>query len=179
MGFEIDFIPTKEFIDEKLKPLVKYKSDKNDIPYLKTDILVYCLGDYDETRKVMSRLKFNLKYLYEIIRLEVIQGAVERFEEEGQIWYCGWQYSRDECDWELDDLVGRTTKSLTILKQSVKTPDYFNENELFYDKINKIDGEVDEFEDSCRDIAIYEVMNMLREFQVNDDDDGSVDKNED
>lgn len=63
MAFEIDFIPTKEFIDEKLKPLVKYKCDKNDIPYLKTDILVYCLGDYDETRKVMSHLKFNLKYL--------------------------------------------------------------------------------------------------------------------
>lgn len=169
MGYEIDFKPTKEFVEEKLKKLIQYKPKNNELPYIKTDILIYCLGEADDTRRVMNRISFNLRYMYDLIRYDEIQYAINRFEENGTIWYCGWEYSKDDCDWDLDELVERNTKTLTLLKQVVETPNYFDNGERFYDKINEIDEHLDGFEEICRDIAIYEIMNMMREFQEKDD----------
>lgn len=176
MGYEIDFKPTKEFVEEKLKKLVQYKSKNNELPYIKTDILIYCLGAADDTRRVMNHISFNLRYMYELVRYDEIQYAINRFEENGTIWYCGWEYSKDECDWDLNELVERNTKTLTLLKQVVETPDYFDKCERFYDKMNEIDEHLDGFEEICRDIAIYEIMNMMREFQEKDDLEELIDK---
>lgn len=164
MGYEIHFKPTKEFVDEKLKKELSFKTKSDEITIAKTSILIYCLGKDDDTRKTMQHLNFELRFLYQLVRIEVIQDAIETFNKEGEIWYCGWEYSKCECQWDLDDLTIRDAKQLTVLKLAVDTPNYFDNSERFYEKMNEIDTIVDGYEELCRDIAIYEVMGWLRPF---------------
>ena len=62
------------------------------------------------------------------------------------------------------------------MKQVVETPNYFDNGERFYDKIEEIDEHLDGFGEICRDIAIYEIMNMMREFQEKDKLEDVIDK---
>ena len=47
----------------------------------------------------------------------------------------------------------------------MKTPDWFDENEKFFDKISEINSNIDGFIESCREIAVYRIMDDLKEFE--------------
>ena len=179
MGYEIDFIPTQEFVDNELKKLLSYKPKPTDSPITETDILVYVLKDGEDTRQVMNHLYFNLNYLREIVRAETIQDAIDTFAEHGRIWYCGWEYSKEYFSQDIDEVTNNVLKTLTLLKQTVPTKDYFAENDNYYDKVNAVEEQLEYFKDTCRDATIYELKDLLKPFVEKDDDekddDGGVD----
>ncbi len=170
MGYEIDFIPTKEFIEEKIKPLMAYKLKPTEIPITETEILVYVMKNGEETRSVMNHLYFQLKYLRESVRMATIQDAIKQFESEGRIWYCGWEYAKDSYSQDIDDVTNNVIRTFTLLKQTVPTADYFKDGDHYYEKVNEIEEQLEYFTDTCRDATIYEIMDLLRPFVEKDDD---------
>jgi hypothetical protein len=170
MGYEIDFIPTQEFVDSKLKSLLSYKPKPTELPITKTELLVYVMKESGETRQVMNHLFFNLNYLKEVVRAETIQDAIDTFAEHGRIWYCGWEYSKSHYNQDIKEVTNNVVKTFTLLKQTVPTMDYFAENDKYYDKVNEIEEQLEYFCDTCRDATIYEIMDLLRPFKEKDDD---------
>lgn len=171
MGYEIGFIPTKEFIEENIRPLVTYKLKPTEIPITETEILVYVMENSGETRHVMDHLYFQLDYLRKSVRMETIQDAINQFESEGRIWYRGWEYAKDSYSQDIDKVKNNVIRTFTLLKQTVPTADYFNDCEHYYEKVNEIEGQLECFTDTCRDAAIYEIMELLRPFVECDDED--------
>jgi len=176
MGHQITFIPPKEVVDEKLKPLAGRNS--NIESEIKTMVLSMAIKLMNKTEGPLETeirtIKFNFKWLYELVKQEMFQYAVARYESDKEIWYCGWNYSHDECEWNLDDLIENDTSRLMIIRELVRTPDWFEESEKFYEKWNEIEETINGFVELCEDIAIYEIMEILRPWQEKYDEEGKL-----
>ena len=169
MGYQITFRPPKEFVDDQLKPKIKTGDTTRELRDLSTEILLFCLKPNDKSYNNMNHFTYLLQLMYNIIRSETFTEAVRRFESDGDIWYCGWNYSHDECQWDLEDTIARQVEDFMILKEIIATPDWFDEHEKFYEKLNEIKSNISGFKEICEEISIYEVMDMLREFDVSDE----------
>ena len=167
MGYQITFKPPKEFVDTKLKSVANSGPVISDLKDIRMELLLLCMKPADDSiYKTTTKLRYLLRSLYGTIRLNAFAEAVSRFEEEGYIWYCGWNFSRDECDWDLEETISNQMEDFIILKELVNTPDWFDDQEKFYEKLNTVKEDISGFEEICEEIAIYEVMDLLREFDV-------------
>ena len=167
MGYQITFKPPKEFVDTKLRSISNSSPMINDLRDIHTELLLLCMKPADDSiYKTTNKLRYLLRSLYGTIRLNTFADAVSRFEEEGYIWYCGWNFSHSECDWGLEETISNQIEDFIILKELVNTPDWFDDHEKFYEKLNTIKEDISGFEEICEEIAIYEVMDLLREFDV-------------
>ena len=160
MSFYRVLKPTKEAIEAKLpKPHVCGHED------IKQNLMANCMVPTDII-KARKEIEFNLNFIYGDILNEVKADAIEQFEKNGEIAYCGWTYSHEYPDFTIDETKENTTSQLAILKSIVRTPDYFEEKDKFFEKLNDITEIVDCFVDNCYDIARYEIIEMFRDFDV-------------
>ena len=172
MGYQITFRPPKEFVDKELKTRAGSMDMSDNIRDLKIEIMTFCMKPNEKfTSNNINKLSYHLRLLYNMIRTNTFDRAVKLFESEGEIWYCGWNFSHEECEWDLEEIISQQIENFIILKELVNTPDWFDEREKFYEKINDIKSEISGFEEICEEIAIYEVMNMLRKFNVSNEPD--------
>ncbi len=177
MGYEKLLKVTKEAIEE----LRRYacRRDENLSEQSKLDLCLYCMLDHSDksTHTIISDIERNLRYIEYSIRSEVFRDTVKRCEKEGELVYCGWDYSSDEPDYEISEHRQRVLKTLSTLALVVKTPDYFKEQELFYDKMEDITSEIDAFCDTCVTCTDFEIIGKLAEMGIVDKKD--EDENED
>lgn len=170
MGYQITFRPPKEFVDTQLKPKAGSSVMARDIRDLKIEIMMYCMKpDEKAVSNDINRLSYMLRLMYNMIKNDTFAEAVRRFEEDGEIWYCGWNFSHEACEWDLEDSISMQVEDFIILKGLVSTPDWFDEHEKFYEKLNEVKSNISGFEEICEEIAIYEVMDMLREFDISNE----------
>ena len=123
---------------------------------------------------------FNIKLYLCGMEAEINQNeeqfAYDRWKEDNELWYCGWQYSHDNCEHTREEVYDYVVERLTILKFCANSGDYFDSESHFDDKARDIDEILDYFEDMIREIKIYEIMNELKDYRVGDDDGGEEDE---
>lgn len=107
------------------------------------------------------------------------QFAYDRYKENGYLWYCGWQFSKDQCEHDREDIYDYVVERLTLLKHCTETGNYFDsEHNNFHEKLKEITEVLEYFEDTMREIKIFEIMEELKEYRRNDDDDDNDDEKE-
>lgn len=100
------------------------------------------------------------------------QFAYDRYKEDGYLWYCGWQFSKDYCEHTREEVYDYVVEKLTLLKHCTETGNYFDEeHNNFHEKLREITEVLDYFEDTMREIKIFEIMKELEEYHKNDDED--------
>lgn len=159
MSFYRVFKPTKEAMEKIPKQFV---CDYKDI---KESLMANCMIPTDML-KARKEIDFNLNYIYSCIQSEVIEDAHKQFEKDGEISYCGWEYNKDYPSISEEDLKELTKRQLSILKSIVRTPDYFEEEDKFYKKLNDITNIIEDFIDSCYSVARFEIIEKLKDFDV-------------
>ena len=180
MSYTATFKPTKEFMDDFEKKSFILKNEKEYENETRVELLCYCMRDWDEKetfKKVYDHIKFDLTYLNSVVKSCVRNESVKEYKEDGEVYFNGWTYAKDECDFDYDDIFLNTIKSLMLLKQ-VQTPDFFEDSDKHYDKRNEIERELDGFVECCAEIANFEIMNEMKEFRVGDydEDEDTCDK---
>lgn len=176
MSYYAIFKPTKEAVDGKRKSVHFVNDPRKYGNECRLDMLVYCMGetDSDSVHKVCANLQFQMDYMRNLVRGQVWKHAFETFDEEGEIWYCGWTYAKSEPDTTYEELCEYVMHELVLLK-NVKTPDYFDDNEKYFEKVSGIDGKIEYFTDTCRELAIFEVMDYFSDYRAGEDDGGDDD----
>lgn len=177
MGYSVTFKPTEEAIS-KIKPWNADRKDdnmffKNDLLYeSKMDILLYCLADHSSegSYNLVRDLGFKLKYIMNLTYDETKEWCYRTWKNDGEITFYGWRYSKEECGIDEEWLYKNTIEKLLILSKIVKTPDYFDENERFFEKVQEICDEIDGYAECLNEINDFKIIELFREFKVNDDD---------
>lgn len=172
MGYTAVFKPTKEFMEDFEKKSFILKNENEYENEIKIELLCYCMKDWGEEEtfnNVYGFIKFRLNYLNNVINSCVRNGIANEFKNDGEVYFNGWNYSKDYCDFTYNECFTRAIKNFILLKQT-KTPDYFEDEEKNYDKRNAIERELEGFVDCCVEIANFEIMEELKEFRVKDDE---------
>lgn len=136
---------------------------------------MYCLNNVETTKHVditsiYDHIAFALNYLYEITKSVVWNSVFNEFEKDGDITFCGWDYSRDCCESEYKEVFDYVLEELILLK-NVKTPDYFDEPEKYCKKVSDIKDKLEYFVDECAKIVTYDVIEKMRPYKEKYDED--------
>ena len=172
MSYTAIFRRNKEFMEDFEKKSFILKNEKEYENETKVELLCYCMRDWDEKesfKEVYDHIKFSLSYINNVVKSDVRKWVANEYKEDGEVYFNGWNYAKDECDFEYDEIFLSTIKNLVLLKQ-VQTPDYFDDIDKHYDKRNGIERELDGFVECCAEIANFEIMNEMKEFRVGDYD---------
>lgn len=178
MSYYLNLHPTKEAIDKlKNSTWINKEAALSMQNESKRSILLTCLSDNDinNHHKIGSFLTMSLKSITNTLKAEAIHNAIGRYnEEKGELWYCGWQYSQWEENFNTEEGIEKyiqdTVEHLLILAIIVKTPDYFENSERFYDKWNEINEKIDGFIEVIYEQMNYWIINELKEFIEKDED---------
>lgn len=170
MGYSIYFKPTEEAIEEYNTREVKSWFDST-LKY-KSELLILCLQD-NSNKPVMElvyQIRDKLKCIAKDIEMRQKKSAIDDFYNEGEFGYHGWQYSHDECNFDLDDMIDREGERLLLLAKVIPTPDYFAECEKFYQKWNEINNIINGFMEIVQEIVVYDIMHDFREYEIKNND---------
>ena len=183
MGYEVHFIGMPaETMEKYNKKHFSYMGPANN--EYKLALKVYVLKDAEKETNVLSDVKngvFNIKLflagLHAEIKQQEEQFTYDRWKEEnGDLWYCGREYSGDYSNHDEQDVYKYVIEKLTLLKFCTETGDYFAEDNNFSEKSKEIDEVLEYFEDVMRELKIYEIMNELKEYRVPDNYDWDKDE---
>lgn len=171
MGYQVTYMPSKEKMEEYKQPK-DYCSWVN-VTNIKNEILSHCMKDNDKTAYECSLfLKINLGSFYDILVINEKKHLYDRWlnNEEGEVWFCGWELLH-ELPFDRDSLIENYIDKLFVLDNIVDTPSYFTDTDEFYKKLNDVKRILDEFESDAYDTIQREIMEDLREFEVNKKED--------
>jgi len=170
MGYEKSFTPTEEAVD-KLKQNVSKLYDSYDS--FKIELKTYCMLDHstEKISDVLFKIKYYLTGLKYDVRSECYRISVEQHKEYGYVWFCGWEHSHLAPESDYDEVLDYVLEKLVFLTCVVKTPDWFDDSEKFYEKLNEIDSIIDYFCDEVTTIIDYEIMDMLKDYEDKEEED--------
>lgn len=164
------FKPTKEAIEKYKKETRNSGSFRN----YENTLLLTCLVDPKVERaynfdEVLFNIRLSLSGLALEIERKIKESVVKDFEKNGKIEFAGWRYSQEEAEMSREEAIEMAEKELGILSVVVKTPDFFT-GDHFYEKRNVIEEQISSFKDNVSDAIIYEIMDELKDFKVQDTD---------
>ena len=160
--------PTEEAV-KSLKD--KYKSYNKAFSDYNTNLLVMCMmpqenrSNFDFSQTLMG-IRYNLMGIAEKIRYNAAQCVIKEFEKDGKVTFsnCGWTDNTEE------EISNRAIKELVLIACVVKTPDYFENGNNFYDKRTAIEENVDLFVEEMEDLANKELMEYFAPYKVEEED---------
>lgn len=181
MSYYRVFYPPKEIIDKLEQKAIRansYNSDSTEI-----ELRTYCMLDHsnDKIHDVIEHLRLLLSMLsYDAISMSY-KYAVGRYrEDEGnRIEFCGRQYSHACPETSIEESYKYVLPKLVSMCCVVKTPDWYEENEKFYDKQNEIDSLIVYFIDVSSENGNYEIIDMIKEWESKSESDMYADLLED
>lgn len=158
MGFQANINKITE-LDERFKPSFYSNSTPEEIQdkiqEQKLDIISACMNP--ESIRYTS-LKLMCRILVSLIEDEEKAIIVKRVEEDdGKLWYCGWEYAKEYSEFDKDSILNRMIEDLIILNRVVKTPDYFDESEKFFEKLQHLKDALD-IDELIQDIIRHELI---------------------
>lgn len=155
----------------------KYKIER---PVNSTDyalqIRSYLLKPHEDTAEVIKDLRFKLQMWLYTLRTLCNKAVYDQYAEDNEVEFVvSGGYINDWLD--ENELLETMLKKLVLLADVVRTPDYFEEGEQFYEKLNEVDGELDYIKDEA--VAFYDaqIRDELKEFIVTEtvnDNDSSI-----
>lgn len=184
MSYYLNLKPTKEAI-ENLKKDVWLKKENIDALIAETrhKILIQCLSDnsIDDIAKLSRELTFALKNINIGLKSKAVLSAIDRYEE-GDLYYNGWQYSSWGDNMYSDEDINYTLQSAIedlLVLAIVAKADYFDDNEKFYEKWNKINERIDGYIEVMSEQATYQIINELKDFIEKEEDNVILDDDSD
>lgn len=165
MSYSVTFIPP----EEKIKKYDIQTSVWGMIRH-ETELITYCLKTPTvSTSSIICDLDATLSSWFANISKQVKKEAYDDWKQDGEFTYYGWEYAR-EADDTKEELLDRTIEDLTILTAVVQTPDYFDEQEKFYEKWNAIKEKLSFFKEEAITICRHELMEEFKEYKEKDED---------
>lgn len=149
----------------------EYKLSLKVYTLLKPEVPEGALGRVPDVKNAVFNIKLYLAGLESQINHAEEQFAWDRYKEDGYLWYCGWEFSHDQCEHTREDIYDYVVERLTILKFCAETGDYFDSESNFDEKARDINEIIEYFEDMIREIKIYEIMGELKDYAKGDDPD--------
>lgn len=173
MSYYATFKPTDKAMAD-FKPWADEQKINQFISDAKNEIIVKCMtGNIGkDVLKTSSELRFILTQLASYTNQLSRICSYNQYQEDKSVWFCGWKYAKDTCV-DMDDVENHVIKELLLLTHVIGTPDFFEKEEEFYEKVNRIVSEVDYFLESAQEAADFRIMNELKEFRVDDGEDES------
>ena len=158
MGFQANINKITE-LDERFKPSFYSHSTPEEIQdkiqEQKLDIISACMNP-ESIR--YTNLKLMCRILVSLIEDEEKAIIVRRVEKhDGKLWYCGWEYAKEYSDFDKDSILDRMVEDLIILNRVVKTPDYFDESEKFFEKLQHLKDALD-IDELIQDIIRHKLI---------------------
>ena len=176
MGYERVFKPTKEAVDKKLTGFNFCGRDyKEQLEEYKKSLAVYCMQDQTDFNKIHEVI-CNIKTYLGLIKSTVLNIQKEATKKEYDtsvdqtFYFSGWQYKEKMSDINIDYYFER----LLILATLVKTSDYFDNSELFADKLLDINDRINDYINDCYDEAVWQIIDDFKEFELLEEDDDLV-----
>lgn len=176
MGYERVFKPTKEVVDKKLTGFNFCGRDyKEQLEEYKKSLAVYCMQDQTDFNKIHEVI-CNIKTYLGLIKSTVLNIQKEATKKEYDtsvdqtFYFSGWQYKEKMSDINIDYYFER----LLILATLVKTSDYFDNSELFEDKLSDINDRINDYINDCYDEAVWQIIDDFKEFELLEEDDDLV-----
>ena len=123
-----------------------------------------------------SRIYRDLKMLLALLKTEVYdlekESAYERWnsDENKELWYCGWEFARPS-SFDADELMKHYLEDFVIFTDVIKTPDYFENSEKFFDKVNELNEKLSGFIECYSDLCIHDIIDELDEYKLKYDED--------
>lgn len=182
MGYEVHFkgMPA-ETMEKYNRKHFSYMGHANN--EYKIALKVYVLNKPEKETNILSDIKnsvFNIKLflsgLQAEINLQEEQFSYDRWKEDNNLWYCGWEFSKDYSEHNEKDIYDYVVERLTLLKFCTETGDYFKEDNNFNEKLKEIDDVLEYFEDVMRELKIFKIMDDLKEYRIPDDWEGTDDE---
>ena len=191
MGYEVHFKGMSNEVMDKYNNKNKgiYGFSSNGEYRLSLKVYTLMPLDFHETLSVskvpeVKNAVFNIKLYLTGLENEINkaeeQFAYDRWKEDNDLWYCGWEFSHEYCPHDKKEIYDYVIERLTILKFCAETGNYFDYGSHFDDKGRDIDDILEYFENMMSEIKIYEIMNDLKEYRIPDDydedneDDGEI-----
>ena len=153
--------PTKEAIAEVRKNA--FRSDDNSMMKYKGEVCAYCMLDHsnESIYSVINKLHGYLSMLNLSTRGITYKNIADECERDGDIEFCGYGYSNHYPDRNVDDAIESSLMSLLMLTLVVKTPDFFDEGEKFYEKHEEVMSVIDGFCETCAECVNFEVIDLF------------------
>lgn len=165
MSYYAVFKPTKEQLDELYS--CDEKTVQSEIREAERTLKKLCLKD-TEGKDISRSIEFYLRMIEKAIEADVNQIVKNTFNDEGEFWFCGWEYAR-ESQIDYDRVYNCYVENLSILAEIVKTPDYFDDREKFDEKVNAIQEELDGFEDLVYTEYRHKLCEKFKDCRVPDE----------
>lgn len=136
----------------------------------KMDLLLICMQDNTESDsyQLYKKIKFGLDSLKFLVEKQTENSVYNRYidDNDGEFWFCGWQYAGEYTGMELNDAEECVIEKLLLLSKIVKTPDYFEDEDKFLSKINAIISEIDFFIETISTITDFKIMDDFKEYRI-------------
>lgn len=151
----------------------RFKTQWDDIKELENIVQEYRLSlliealNLNKSSNSSSIKELRLKFtMYKILLQEKWKFDLQEKLKEEEIWFCGWEYSKDE---SVED---STTEfdNLCILSLTTKEADPIEDSSYFDEKSLKITEILDSLEDSVHYELSHQFVDMYREYQINDNE---------
>lgn len=169
MSYYATFKPTEEAAN-KLKSWSEPEKEKKWIADMKYRLLIMCMtgGDNGDVQKTIDDIRFDLSYLSKFAESNSRNASYEQYNEEKEIWFCGWEYSRLHDAPDMSETEEYVLKELLLETFVIPTPEYVGNEEIFYEKVGRITELLDYFVETAEKAANFAIMEELKEFRVSD-----------
>lgn len=166
---------------EKVENLKCYSDKEKLREYLddcKKELLVICMKKHEDVpgfniTKRISEIRFKLQSIEHYVDAQTRHSIYEQYcmDDKGEFYFCGWEYSRPYDAPDMQNVTEYVIEKLVLLSEIVETPNYFTEQEYFYDKVNAINGEIEYFCESVSLATDFNIMEEFKEYKLKDDED--------
>lgn len=151
MGYEVKIIKP-ENLDDKFRTYLT-EDNSNSIEELKNEILIDCMTKEDFTFTSVKNMRFKISCFISAIEENVKFNILQRFkhldEDEDGVWFCGWHLTKPS-NYDRESSINSALRMCLLYKYVIPTPDYFEDSEKFFEKVNRIEQELD-FEEYISD----------------------------
>lgn len=121
--------------------------------------------------KNLDNLIENYKYMENVRLTKMFDSEEGSWKKKGEIVFCGWEYSKDSDEHDIENTKSYVIDRLFVLGTLVKHYDYYNDDELFLKKQNEINDLLEYLKDEVEYSVDFEVIDYYKDCEVGDDDD--------
>ena len=153
MSYYATFKPTEEAAN-KLKSWSEPEKERKWIADMKYRLLIMCMtgGDNDDVQKTINDIRFDLSYLSRFAESNSRNASYEQYNDEKEIWFCGWEYSRLHDAPDMSETEEYVLKELLLETFVIPTPEYVGNEEVFYEKVGRITELLDYFVETAEKV---------------------------
>ena len=175
MGYSITFTLKTDELDSKFIPTYKDLDKLNEaISEEKLSILLYAMSPLtDQSHEAVIRVaKLSAKYYILLLEDLAKHQIYDSIAKDGEVDFYGWNRA-EPSDIDKQSVLESLIENICFHKYLIPTPDYFEDDEKFYDKRNEIMSRLD-----IEEMVFDYIYDEFREMYYDKSDEAQLHKNE-